>query len=165
MTGLICKVKHWACDPQEMSYPESFLEQQENCWESCLQQKIESCLEKAEQRESLLESSAVTGHQLGPRTSSHLFSPLPDTPSLRTPLSLQGQAGSCHSRGSSSQVELCEFKASLNYKVSSSQSYTGSICLKNKIKLFSCLSEKSIVVEHLLTMQGLRLNTEHGKIN
>ena len=54
MTGLICKIKDWAYDLQEMSYPEKhFRIARENCLENCLEQKIELCGQL--QRESRTE--------------------------------------------------------------------------------------------------------------
>lgn len=94
MTGLICKTKDWAYDLQKMNYPEIYFQLAR---ENCLEQKIETCLDISRgiitQREQSGKLSQAE-HKLTAQThgliSSHLFSLLLDTPSLRT--SLQAEA-------------------------------------------------------------------------
>ena len=75
MTELICKIKDWVYDLQDMSYPENFLrESRENCLENYLEQNTarDLYLEKVNQRKRKYPASG------------RLFSPPPDTLSSET---------------------------------------------------------------------------------
>lgn len=75
MTELICRIKDWVYDLQDMSYPENFLrESRENCLENYLEQNAarDLYLEKVNQRKRKYPASG------------RLFSPPPDTLSSET---------------------------------------------------------------------------------
>ena len=96
MTGLICKIKDWAYELQEMSYPENFLEFQENIacrrvsWSS---REGRSYKMSTEQNDSIHQKQQKTlansrklfpaEHRMLPLADNPLFSMLPVGPSLR----------------------------------------------------------------------------------
>jgi hypothetical protein len=61
VTRLICKIKDWVWDLQEMSYPEKFFRiAGDNCLENCLDQEIERDLKEKTNKQTNKQKTKQT---------------------------------------------------------------------------------------------------------